>query len=76
MSFNIILMLNKKSETALKGKYYIEAMSRELNEHEKSGLDEELACVDTFQDNRIVWELCEGVRCVLRQIAFRNYHSH
>lgn len=42
MSFNIILMLNKKSETALKGKYYIEAMSRELNEYEKSGLDEEL----------------------------------
>lgn len=41
MSFNIILM-RKKRETALKGKYYIEAMSRELNEHEKSGLDEEL----------------------------------
>lgn len=43
-------------------------MSRELNEHEKFGLDEELekhACVDTFQDNRTVWELCEGVRCVV-----------
>lgn len=43
-------------------------MSRELNEHEKFGLDEEFkkhACVDTFQANRTVWELREGVRCVV-----------